>query len=113
MTTKIVGNAAAPLFAGIGGDQPIMRVGIKLIVAYFSAWGLSSFMGQRIFVPAMIGGSIEAIQDAVKTFIAPTFPMLAENYEPLETYYEPRFLPPSAMSGYMGDGLSPDHDVVV
>ena len=76
-----------PMIAGIAGDQPIMRIGIKVLVAYMSAWGLASFMGQRVFMPAMLGGSIEAIQDAIKTFIAPTFPMLAENYEPLELYY--------------------------
>jgi hypothetical protein len=86
-----------------------MRIGVKLVVAYISAWGLSSFMGARVFTPAMLGGSIEAIQDAVKTFIAPTFPMLAD---PLEVYYEPRRLP-AGMGEYMGDGLSPDHDVVV
>jgi hypothetical protein len=105
---------AAPMLAGVGGDQPIIRVALKLGVAYASAWGLSNFMGSRVFMPAMLGGSIEAIQDAIKTFIAPTFPMLAANYEPLELYYEPRgYLPTPGMAEYMGDGLSPDHDVAV
>ncbi len=114
MSTKIVGNMTAPMLAGMGGDQPVIRVGLKLGIAYLSAWALSSFMGSRVFMPAMLGGSIEAIQDAVKTFIAPTFPMLAANYEPLELYYEPRgMLPGPGMAEYMGDGLSPDHDVIV
>jgi hypothetical protein len=114
MTTKVVGNMVSPMVSGIAGDQPIMRIGVKFLVAYISAWGLSNFMGSRVFMPAMLGGSIEAIQDAVKTFIAPTFPMLAANYEPLDAYYEPRYLPAPGMVGeYMGDGLSPDHDVIV
>ncbi len=114
MTTKVVGNATAPMVAGLGGGQPVIRIGLKFLVAYISAWGLSNFMGARVFMPAMIGGSIEAIQDAVKTFIAPTFPMLAANYEPMELYYEPRMLQQRGMSEYyMGDGLSPDHDVIV
>lgn len=114
MTTKVVGNMVTPMVSGIAGDQPIMRIAVKVGVAYLSAWGLASFMGQRVFMPAMLGGSIEAIQDAIKTFIAPTFPMLAANYEPLEAYYEPRYLPgPRGMGEYMGDGLSPDHDVIV
>lgn len=115
LTTKVVGNLAAPMLGGLGGDQPVIRIGIKFGIAYVSAWALSSFMGSRVFMPAMLGGSIEAIQDAVKSFIAPTFPMLAANYEPLGTYYEPAFLPPSrgGLAEYMGDGLSPDHDVLV
>lgn len=117
MTTKVVGNMAAPMLAGIGGDQPLIRIAMKLGVAYLSAWGLESFVGRRVFVPAMIGGSLEAIQDAVKTFIAPTFPMLAANYEPLEIYYHYPTAPalPGKLSEYaqLGDGLSPDHDLVV
>jgi hypothetical protein len=114
MTTKVVGNMVTPMVAGIAGTSDISRIGIKIAVAYLSAWGLASFMGQRVFMPAMLGGSIEAIQDAIRTFIAPTFPMLAANYEPLEAYYEPRFLSrPGGMAEYMGDGLSPDHDVIV
>lgn len=121
MTTKVVGNMITPMITGMVGDQPIFRIAVKLGVAYISAWGLSSFMGSRVFMPAMIGGSLEAVQDAVKTFIAPTFPMLAANYEPLQMYYEPRAMMPAVrgarrgMAEYygMGDGLSPDHDAVV
>lgn len=121
MTTKVVGNMVTPMITGMVGDQPIFRIAVKLGVAYISAWGLSSFMGSRVFMPAMIGGSLEAVQDAVKTFIAPTFPMLAANYEPLQIYYEPRAMMPAVrgarrgMAEYygMGDGLSPDHDAVV
>jgi hypothetical protein len=109
------------MITGMVGDQPIFRIAVKLGVAYISAWGLSSFMGQRVFMPAMIGGSLEAIQDAIKTFIAPTFPMLAANYEPLQIYYEPRVPAVAARRRAMGlypelglgDGLSPDHDAVV
>lgn len=110
MGSKVVGNVLTPMVAGFVGDQPVMRIGVKLGVAYLTAWGLSSFMGSRVFIPAMIGGSIGALQDAVATFIAPTFPMLAD-YGQLETYYEPRALP--GVADYMGDGLSPDHDVIV
>lgn len=112
MGSKVVGNFVTPMVAGMVGDQPIMRIGLKLGVAYLTAWGLSNFMGSRVFIPAMLGGSISALQDAVSTFIAPTFPMLAD-YGSLETYYEPRMLPAPGMADYMGDGLSPDHDVVV
>jgi hypothetical protein len=121
MSTKVVGNMVTPMIAGVVGTNDIIRIGIKLGVAYVSAWSLSSFMGQRVFMPAMVGGSLEAIQDAIKTFIAPTFPMLAANYEPLQLYYEqPRNVPALRPRGramglydHMGDGLSPDHDAVV
>jgi len=121
MSTKVVGNMVTPMIAGVVGTNDMIRIGVKLGVAYVSAWGLSSFMGGKVFVPAMIGGSLEAIQDAIKTFIAPTFPMLAANYEPLQLYYEgPRGLPAVRGRGramglyeHMGDGLSPDHDAIV
>jgi hypothetical protein len=119
MTTKVVGNFVTPMVAGFVGDQPIMRIAVKLGVAYISAWGLSSFMGQRVFAPAMIGGAMGAIQDVVTTFIAPTFPMLAD-YGSMGIYVEaPRAVPQVRRRGgvgeyyHVGDGLSPDHDSVV
>lgn len=114
MTTKVVGNFVNPMIAGMVGDQPIMKIGVKLGVAYLSAWALSNFIGAKVFAPAMLGGSMDAIQEAVRVFIAPTFPMLAD-YSSLESYYEPRVMLPNRGMGeyYMGDGLSPDHDVVV
>lgn len=115
MATKVVGNFVTPMVGGIVGEQPLMRMGLKLGVAYLSAWGLSSFLGQRVFMPAMIGGSMEVVTDAIKTFIAPTFPMLADYGTGLEIYYEPRQVAQRGMGLYpeLGDGLSPDHDVVV
>lgn len=112
MATKVVGNFVTPMVSGFVGDQPVMKIGVKLGVAYLAAWGLSSFMGQRVFVPAMLGGSMDAIQEAVKTFIAPSFPMLAD-YGAMESYYEPTRLLPPGMGEYMGDGLSQEHDVIV
>jgi hypothetical protein len=119
MTTKVVGNFVNPMIAGFIGDQPVMRIAAKLGIAYIAAWALSSFMGARVFTPAMIGGSMAAVQDAVTTFIAPTFPMLAD-YGSMGIYYEqPRMIPQVRRRAgvgeyyHMGDGLSPDHDSVV
>lgn len=116
MTTKVVGNFVTPMVGGVVGTSDIARIGVKIGVAYLSAWALSLAFGQRVFMTAMIGGSLEAIQDATKTFIAPTFPMLAD-YGGMGVYYEPtrRIAAPRGLHLYpeLGDGLSPDHDAVV
>lgn len=101
MATKFVGNMVAPMLGGIG-NQPLMRIGAKLGVAYLTAWGAEKMLGARWFMPVMIGGSLEVIQDVVRTYVAPSVPALAAAEYPLEMYYEaPLMLPPGGqMSEY-------------
>jgi hypothetical protein len=72
-----------------GNGGPLMRILTKLGIAYVTAWGDENFMGKRFFMPVMLGGSIEAIQDFTREFISPMFPALAAYEYPLQVYYEP------------------------
>jgi hypothetical protein len=95
------------MIGGMAGGGDIMRIGIKFGVAYLSAWGLEMMLGRRVFTPAFVGGSLDAIQDAVKTFIAPTFPQLAE---PLSVYYEPAMRRPAIGEYYQGPAMNDGFD---
>lgn len=100
--TKWLGNMVMPML-GVP-DQPVMRIGAKIGIAYLGAWGLSNFLGRRYFTPLLLGGSIEAIQDFVKEFVAPQFPQLAAAYEPMGIYYggNQAALPAPGMGSYYG-----------
>lgn len=82
---------AAPMisqfFPGNGG--PFMRILSKVGIAYMTAWGAEQFMGKKFFMPVMLGGSLEAMQDAFTEFVAPMFPALQAYEQPLSIYYEP------------------------
>jgi hypothetical protein len=99
------------MLAGVTGGGDIMRIGVKFGVAYLSAWLLEMVMGKRVFIPAFVGGSLDGVQDVIKTFIAPTFPALAE--EPLQVYYEPTgMLPAPGVSEYYQPSMSEDYDTL-
>jgi len=98
------------MLAGITGGGDIMRIGIKFGVAYIAAWGLEMMLGKRVFTPAFVGGSLDAIQDVIKTYVAPTFPQLGD---PLALYYEPMMLPPrrgAIGEYYQGPGMGDAYD---
>lgn len=100
MTTKFVGNMVGQFMPGLAQQGgPLMRMGIKLGIAYVSAWGLEMAFGRRVFTPTFVGGSIEVIQDAVRTFISPMVPQLAAAEYPLEFYYDRPLPPPEERMG--------------
>jgi len=105
MGTKIVGNLVNGVVGGIGQGNDFVRIGIKVGIAYAAAWMFEQFMGRRVFVPTFVGGSIEAIQDTVKTFVTPYVPMLAAAEYPLQSYYKPAAeLPIEGLSAYGTSG---------
>lgn len=106
MATKVVGNMVSPMVAQVmpqAGD--LGRIATKFGIAYLTAWTAEQFFGKRWFMPVMIGGSIEGIQDTVRTYISPVVPMLAAAEYPLEIYEEQPLLPsPDGMGTYLGIG---------
>jgi len=110
MATKFVGNMAAPMLGALGG-QPIVRMGVKLGLAYATAWGLEAALGRNVFTPAFLGGSLEVVQDAVRTFISPMIPQLAAAEYPLSIYYEAPALP-ARVGAYYGESDVGDYDTV-
>ena len=90
IATKFVGNMVAPMLGNVlpGNGGPFMRIAMKVGIAYLTAWGAENFMGHRFFMPVMLGGSIEAIQDFTREFVSPMFPALAAYEYPLSVYYE-------------------------
>lgn len=94
--TKFVGNMVMPM---IGVTQPGARILVKGGLAYGTAWGLSFLLGdKRVFLPLLLGGMAEVIQDTVRTYISPMFPALAAAEYPLEVYPEMGQLPEYADS---------------
>lgn len=86
-------------------EQPIVRIAAKGAVA----WGLGflggKFLGQRSGQLLMLGGLVEALGDAVKTYVSPYVPALADdNMNTMGSY-------PSLMSYPMGDGYSNPYHV--
>lgn len=84
-------------------EQPIVRIAAKGAVA----WGLGflggKFLGQRSGQLLMLGGLVEALSDAVKTYVSPYVPALAAEGD-MGSY-------PSLMSYPMGDGYSNPYQV--
>lgn len=87
MATKVTGNFIAPMLPMAPENQPMMRIAIKAGTAYLAAWAGEVLMGQRrVFMPMFLGGAMSAVEDVIKTYVAPTFPMLADDldiYPPL------------------------------
>ena len=80
--TKFAGNMIAP---AIGMTQPIMRMGIKTVIAMAGGrFIVSRFAGRTAGENFMVGGLVEVISDVVKTYLAPSVPALAQYDEPLE-----------------------------
>jgi len=80
--TKFVGNMVTP---AIGITSPIARMAVKGGIAYIGGnFLISRFAGRRAGEMFMVGGLVEVIGDAVKTWLAPSIPALAAYQEPLE-----------------------------
>ncbi len=80
--TKFAGNMIAP---AIGMTSPIARMAIKSAVAYGGGkFVIGKFVSRKAGEMFMVGGLVEVISDAVKTYLAPSVPALAAYQEPLE-----------------------------
>lgn len=84
--TKIAANAVLPM---IGINQPIVRVGVKAVLAGALGWAGSKVLGRSAGQFLMIGGLVEAVNDAVQTYVTPYVPALAvSSYPGLESYVD-------------------------
>lgn len=78
---RVITNMVVPMIPGLSGivsSTPIARIGVKAL----SAWGLGylgkMFLSQRTGNLLMVGGFVDALDDAVKTFVAPFIPALGD-----------------------------------
>lgn len=78
--TRAATGFVLPMLGGVA-DQPIVRIASKGVVA----WGLGflggKFLGQRSGQLLMLGGLVEALGDAVRTYVSPYVPALSDGSE--------------------------------
>lgn len=80
VATRVAYGMAAPYLSGfLPVDQPLVRIAGKGAVAFGLGWLGKRFLGQRVGQMLMVGGMVEAMNDAVKTFVAPYVPALADD----------------------------------
>ena len=86
IATKMAANMVLPM---IGVNQPIVRVGVKAVLAGALGWAGNRFLGRNAGQFLLIGGLVEAVNDAVQTYVTPYVPALAVNaYPGLESYVD-------------------------
>lgn len=59
-------------------EQPIVRIAAKGALAFGLGWAGKRFLGQRQGQLLLLGGMVEALSDAVRTFVSPYVPQLAD-----------------------------------
>jgi hypothetical protein len=69
-------------------DQPLVRIAGKGVVAYGLGFLGKRFLGEKAGQLIMLGGLVEALSDAVRTYVAPFVPQLAgmESYPSIGSY---------------------------
>mgnify|MGYP000996610137 CR=1 FL=1 len=86
IATKMAANAVLPM---IGVNQPIVRVGVKAVLAGALGWAGNRFLGKNAGQFLLIGGLVEAVNDAVQTYVSPYVPALSmSSYPSLESYVD-------------------------
>lgn len=104
--TKIAASTVLPM---IGVNQPIVRIGVKAVLAGALGWAGRRFLGGNAGQYLMIGGLVETVNDAVQTYLTPYVPALAvSSYPGLESYVDMSAYPD--MSSYVGGMVSQDLD---
>jgi len=78
--TRLAYGSLAPMVSSfLPVDQPLVRIAGKSAVAMGLGWAGKRFLGPRAGQLLLIGGMVEAMSDAVKTFVAPYVPALADD----------------------------------
>ncbi len=78
--TRLAYGSLAPMLSGfVPMDQPLVRIAGKGAVAMGLGWIGKRFLSPRAGQLLLIGGMVEAMSDAVKTFVAPYVPALADD----------------------------------
>ena len=62
-------------------EQPIVRIAAKGAVAYGVGYLATRFIGHRAGQLFMLGGLVETLSDAVRTYVSPYVPQLADQSE--------------------------------
>ena len=88
--TRVTYGMVAPMLGGmLPMEQPLVRIAGKSAVAFGLGWIGKRFLDARAGQLLMVGGMVEALNDAVKTFVAPYIPALADDmsvYPQIEVY---------------------------
>lgn len=91
--TRIFGNMILPMVPQVQ-TFPFMRILGKGVTAWLVGWGGGMMLGRRAGNLLMVGGFVDVLDDAVKTYVAPFMPMLGQNdlgvYPQLGRYVEPQ-----------------------
>lgn len=78
--TRVTYGMVAPMLGGmLPMEQPLVRIAGKSAVAFGLGWIGKRFLDARAGQLLMVGGMVEALNDAVKTFVAPYIPALADD----------------------------------
>lgn len=105
--TKIAAGFVMPM---IGVQQPIVRIGVKAVLAGVMGWAGSKVLGKSAGQYLMIGGLVETVNDAVQTYVTPFVPALAVNSYPELGYYDMNAYPEMGsypgLSGAVHDDMS-------
>ncbi len=98
--TKLAANFVLPM---IGIQQPLVRIGVKGLLAGALGWVGNRFLGRSAGQFLLIGGLVETVNDAVQTYVSPYVPALA-----VSAYPELGYNGGDYMSAYPGMGAYPD-----
>lgn len=74
--TRLAAGTVLPML-GTMADQPLVRIAGKGVVAWGLGWVGGKFLGSRQGQLLMLGGLVEVLSDAVKTYVSPYVPALA------------------------------------
>lgn len=98
--TKLAANFVLPM---IGVQQPLIRIGLKGVLAGALGWVGNRFLGRSAGQFLLIGGLVETVNDAVQTYVSPYVPALAVSAYPELSYNGGDY-----MSAYPGMSAYPD-----
>ena len=83
IATKMAANFVLPM---IGIQQPLVRIGLKGVLAGALGWAGNRFLGRNAGQFLLIGGLVETVNDAVQTYVTPYVPALAVSSYPELSY---------------------------
>lgn len=84
VATKVVGNMVFPMIP-MTQQFPSVRILGKAATAWLVGWGGSMILGRRAGSLLMVGGFVDAVDDAIRTYLGPFLPALAA-YPELSSY---------------------------
>lgn len=105
--TKLAAGTVLPM---VGVSQPIFRIAAKAVIAGGLGWAGKAVLGASAGQYLMLGGMVEAVNDAVQTYVAPMVPALAVSSYPELGYYDMGAYPSLSaypeLSGMVDDQVS-------